>query len=113
MDELFDEKKLRDEIDSIWGYAGPHAQVYHRVQQERDYWRACAAYLASCHAATAEYDGQLSGVSRARKERFAGLCHKAAEMMRLFGYPFPRIEKPEDARERCLSIMQKLRERKS
>ena len=81
------------------------------LERERDYWRNVATYLASCHAATAEYDGQLSGISRARKERFAGICHKAASMMQPFGWGFTRVEVPGDAAARCYAIMQKLRER--
>ena len=89
-----------------------HVQMEDDLRKERDYWMCAAAYLASCHAATAEYDGQLSKISKSRKERFAGICHKAAEMMRPFGHHFSRVEKPEHARERCLEIMLKLRELK-
>lgn len=75
---------------------------------ERDYWRNVAAYLASCHAATAEYDGTLSGVSRARKERFASICHTAAQAMQTFRWAHHRYETPEDAEARCMAISKKL-----
>lgn len=40
-----------------------------------------AAYLASCHAATLEYDGSLKSISRARKDRFTSIAEKAADLM--------------------------------
>ena len=71
------------------------------LKRERDYWRSVAAYLASCHAATAEYDGQLSTVSKSRKARFAAICQKAAEAMTPGGFVPHNSTEPDKARERC------------
>lgn len=49
--------------------------------RERDYWKAVAIYLADCHAATAEADGSMSGVSKSRKKRYASICALAAEAL--------------------------------
>lgn len=54
----------------------------HDLTKERDYWRTVAIYLADCHAATAEHDGQLSGISKSRRERYASICEKANEALR-------------------------------
>jgi hypothetical protein len=40
-----------------------------------------ATYLADCHAATAEYDGQLKSTSAARKRRMASICMTAARAL--------------------------------
>ena len=52
-----------------------------KLERERDYWKRVAAYLASCHAATLEYDGSLKSLSRARKDRFLNIARKAADLM--------------------------------
>ena len=54
------------------------SNVVHELEKQVEYWRSFAAYLASCHAATAEYDGTLKGVSRARKARFGDICLAAS-----------------------------------
>jgi hypothetical protein len=71
------------------------------IARERDYWRNCAAYLASVHAANAEYDGRLSTTSKSRKKRFASICNVAAQMMRPFGWNESKRADPEDSRQRC------------
>lgn len=77
------------------------------VTKERDYWRTVAAYLASCSAATAEYDGQLSGVSNARKRRYAGLCEKAALAMQGDFRPTTSTD-TEQSRARCVDAIRAL-----
>lgn len=51
-------------------------------EKELERWKRVAIYLASCHAATAEYDGQLKSVSLSRKDRYAEICHKAIRYLR-------------------------------
>lgn len=51
------------------------------LEQERDYWRNIACYLASCHAATAEYDGVMSSTSKSRRKRLATICKKASKAL--------------------------------
>lgn len=52
-----------------------------KLEQERDYWKRVAAYLASCHAATLSYEGSLKRTSRTRRERFVSIARIAADMM--------------------------------
>lgn len=80
------------------------------LEQERDYWRGIAAYLASCHAATAEYDGQLSGTSKARKKRYAQICEKAAQAMtpEAGGFWPHSSTDPLRSKERCEDAMRAL-----
>ena len=107
------ELRMRDVADSDpKGLIAEAADALNDQRKELEYWRKVAAYLASCHAATAEYDGQLSGISRSRKERYASICHTAAQAMQPFGWSHYRYETPEDAKARCLAAMTKLRERK-
>lgn len=40
-------------------------------------WKDIALYLASCHAATAEYDGHLKGTSKSRRNRYRDICTTA------------------------------------
>lgn len=77
------------------------------IKRERDYWRSVAAYLAECHAATAEYDGQLSGTSQSRKKRYAALCEKAALAMQRGFYPRASTD-PQEAQRRCINAIQLL-----
>jgi hypothetical protein len=81
------------------------------IEQERDYWRGIASYLASCHAATAEYDGSLSGVSKARKKRLSDICEKAAQALDLErgGFWPHNSTDPQRIKERCLDAMHTLR----
>ena len=57
-------------------------QECQRLKDEVEYWKRVAAYLAQCHAATAEYDGSLKSVSKARCKRFQDICATAAEALR-------------------------------
>lgn len=52
-----------------------------KLEKERDYWKRVAAYLATLHAATLEYDGSLKSVSRARKDRMLSFASIAADLM--------------------------------
>jgi hypothetical protein len=36
-------------------------------------WKRLALYLASCHAATAEYDGSLTSTSKTRRDRLVSI----------------------------------------
>lgn len=75
-----------------------------KLERERDYWKRVAAYLASCHAATLEYDGSLKSLSRARKDRFLNIAKKAANLMEgrdgELGLGYARGT-PEEAAGRC------------
>jgi len=79
-----------------------------KLEKERDYWRRVAAYLASCHAATLEYDGSLKGLSRVRKDRFINIAKKAANLMEgrdgELGLGYARGT-PEEAACRCRSAI--------
>jgi len=44
-------------------------------------WKAIAAYLASCHAATAQNEGMLSSCSASRRKRLADICRHAADFL--------------------------------
>lgn len=83
---------------------------YTELQRERDYWRDVAAYLASCHAATAEYDGGLRNVSKSRRLRFASICNKAAEAMTAHGWQAEYYHRTttSEARQRCLDAAERL-----
>ena len=52
-----------------------------RAMQEENHWKRVAAYLASCHAATAEYDGSLKSTSKSRLKRMKSICTIAADML--------------------------------
>jgi hypothetical protein len=67
---------------------------YETMDAEIKRWKRIAVYLASCHAATAEYDGQLRGTSRSRKNRYSSLCEKAAKYLK--GIEDPPIYFPSD-----------------
>jgi hypothetical protein len=71
------------------------------TEAELNYWRTVAAYLASCHAATAEYDGHLASTSQSRRKRLALVCRTAAQMMRPYGWNESKRADPEDSRARC------------
>lgn len=77
------------------------------LRKERDYWRDLAAYLASCHAATAEGDGMLASASQSRKRRYAAICKTAGDAL---GGNFPRRgqSQVEHARDRCYKAMRAL-----
>lgn len=49
------------------------------TEQQLIRWKRIAAYLASCHAATAE--GLPKSVSGRQKKRHAAICEKAAKWM--------------------------------
>lgn len=70
-------------------------------------WKQIALYLADCHAATAEYDGQLASVSRSRKNRLVSICHTAAEQIR--GRDYNRARTEDDVLRRLDEIVEKLR----
>jgi hypothetical protein len=75
-----------------------------KLERERDYWKRVAAYLASCSAATLEYDGSLKSISRARKDRHISIAKKAADLMEgndgELGVGYARGT-PEDSAARC------------
>lgn len=50
-----------------------------RVENER--LLRALAYLAECHAATAESEGNLKRTSQRSRNRFASICSKAAQML--------------------------------
>lgn len=50
---------------------------------ELKHFRGIAAYLASCHAATAEGEGMLKKTSHSSRGRFAGICKSAALMLQM------------------------------
>lgn len=39
-------------------------------------WKSLALWLADCHAATTEYDGNLRSTSAARRRRLQDICAK-------------------------------------
>jgi hypothetical protein len=75
-----------------------------KLEKERDYWKRVAAYLASCHAATLEYDGSLKSVSGARKDRYISIVETAMDLMEgrdgELGISYARGT-PEQAAHRC------------
>ncbi len=82
---------------------------------ELNIYKRIAAYLAECHAATAEYEGHLKGTSRSKKDRYAAICNRAADM--LAGKEMPKdrsLRTTEDevagAIDRCLKAAEALRE---
>ena len=77
-------------------------------------WKRIAAYLASCHAATAEYEGQLKRTSRSSKDRFASICQKAMDYLKGVDSPPEHFSSTHDqeidhAIDRCKSISDKLK----
>jgi hypothetical protein len=73
-----------------------------QLKRERDYWRKATAYLASCHAATAEYDGGLKSTSKSRLDRLKAICATAALMLKQQWHPrYDADGKTDIARERC------------
>lgn len=73
-----------------------------QLKRERDYWRKAAAYLASCHAATAEYDGSLKSTSKSRLDRLKNICATAVLMLTQQWHPrYDADGKVDLARERC------------
>ena len=79
-----------------------------RLEQERDYWKRVAAYLAGCHAATLSGEGSLKRTSRTSRDRFATITLIAAEMMEGkdwragSGYIYST---PESAAKRCRDVL--------
>ncbi len=49
--------------------------------RERDYWKNATAYLADCHAATAEHECSLKSVSARKKSRYRDICRTAAGLL--------------------------------
>ncbi len=49
--------------------------------KEAEYWKKAAAYLADCHAATAEQECGLKSVSKTKKKRYRDICKLAADML--------------------------------
>ena len=85
-------------------------QMEHDLRRERDYWRMVACYLADCHAATAEYDGHLKGISKARRTRYASICHTAAQALRGHINSIHSWSVIEDAITRCERAVESLKE---
>lgn len=78
-------------------------------EAEIEYWRNACAYLASCHAATAEYDGKLSTTSKARAKRYADICRTAVRIFNKHWVPtISGASKPLDAQQRCEDAMRSL-----
>lgn len=78
-----------------------------RMEADRDRWREIALYLANCHAATAESDGQLSKTSAYSKRRLASICNHAADAL---DGKMPENSQSDLAyvRDRCRNIAGKL-----
>lgn len=74
------------------------ASVYELQDQVR-YWRDVACYLADCHAATAEIEGNMARTSKSSRRRFAAICRTAADA--LHGNFIKKAGPPEDVAERC------------
>jgi hypothetical protein len=83
-----------------------------KAMQEIDYWKYVAAYMAECHAATAEYDGNLRSMSKSRRNRLATICKKAVRFMRREAVPtWADRQRPiEDTIERCEKAAQWIEE---
>jgi hypothetical protein len=80
------------------------------LRKEVEYWKSLASYLASCHAAMAEYDGTLKGVSASRKKRFGAICVDAA--MGLSGRwheKYPHENRVQLAIDRCTKAAEALK----
>ncbi len=71
-----------------------------QLKRERDYWIAVSDYLGACHAATAEYEGELSSTSKSRKRRYALICETAAKALRGQWHP-DRPTNIERTTDRC------------
>jgi hypothetical protein len=84
-----------------------------KLEQERDYWKRVASYLASCHAATLSYDGTLKSCSASRRMRFESIVDKAAAMMNgqdwQMGLSYARST-PERAAKDCLDALAHVKE---
>lgn len=85
------------------------------VDPQIEYWMRVAAYLASCHAATAEGEGQLSRTSKASRARLKSICESAAQMMagNDCGMPWGAVRQGGDAArkaaaERCMKAAKEL-----
>ncbi len=74
------------------------------LRVENDRLLRALAYLAECHAATAESEGNLKRTSQRSRKRFASICSKAAEMLEGADLPETRWGReggPHVARDRC------------
>lgn len=78
------------------------------LRRERDYWQGVALYLADCHAATAEHDGNLSSTSKSRRGRLGLICERAAQAIK-GGFMDVRIRNKESVAERCADAARALR----
>ena len=86
-------------------WSGDTQNELDQARKEAEHWKKVASYLASCHAATAEYDGQLKSTSQARKNRFKSICTTAADLLegkKLNSLSFSRTNIDEDIK-RCRS----------
>lgn len=80
-----------------------------QVRRERDYWRDVAAYLAECHAATAEYEGGLKRTSESSRRRFRSICEIASQAMRPGAWNERKRQSIEGAGLRCAEAAARLR----
>jgi hypothetical protein len=104
------ESKLRDVFNTGpgWDLVKEAADMLNDLRKENEYWHSVAIYLADCHAATAEYDGGLKGVSKSRKKRLASICHTAAQAISGHYYAKYRTSEPSHVIERCEKAVKSL-----
>ena len=62
-------------------------------------WEALALWLADCHAATAEYDGNLKSTSASRKRRLRSICAKTLDAIET-GRLDARVRDPDAIKQR-------------
>lgn len=78
--------------------------------QEREALRLNLAYLAECHAATAEHEGVLRRTSKYTRKRLASICDKAVDMMRGSVFQSGQGEyKMQQAAHRCEEASRRVR----
>jgi hypothetical protein len=51
------------------------------LKKEMEFWQKTAAYLASCHVATLEYDGALKSCSESRRKRYRAIVEEALDLL--------------------------------
>ncbi len=107
LDSAVVERGLRD-LFSTHPMMKDAADCINDLRKDMEYWRAVAAYLASCHAATAESDGMLKSVSESRKKRYAAICQTASQAMAGHWYSKYRETTVDDAGDRCRKAVEML-----
>lgn len=51
------------------------------METEAEYWKKVATWLADCHAATMEYEGNLKRTSESSRSRMITICEHATAML--------------------------------